>query len=267
MNDDLNKTSRLTIRIDGRDMAFSAIAPQSEQGVDYQPYTVKSSMSVAANLRQAFQEVELLQKGFTRAQVMMGSPVMLIPTDEFERDQVALLYQHTMGEAKGDTVVSNVIPSLNAVAVYSLSKDLRTVIEDHFADVKYAHLCIPVWNNLHRRSFTGQRRKLYGYFHEKRVEVFAFQQNRFRFHNSFAVTKMQDAVYFLLYVWKELGLDQQKDELHLVGSLPDRDRLLEILRQYVQNAFVVNPSAEFNRAAVTQVKAMPYDLMAYYVKM
>ncbi|MBO6288638.1 MAG: DUF3822 family protein [Prevotella sp.] len=265
MNYELN-TRRITIRIDGREMAFSAIEPQAEQGVVYQPYTLKNSMSVAANLRQAFQEADLLSFGFTRAQVMMGSPVMLIPLEEFDREHVAELYRHTMGDTKGLTVVSNIIPTLNAVAVYSIQKDLRTVIEDHFADVKYTHLCIPVWNNLHRRSFTGQRRKLYGYFHEKRVEVFAFQQNRFRFHNSFPVAKMQDAVYFLLYVWKEQGMDQQKDELHLAGAIPERDDLLQTLRQYVQNAFVVNPTAEFNRAGVTQVKGMPYDLMAYYVK-
>ena len=265
MNYELN-TRRITIRIDGREMAFSAIEPQAEQGVVYQPYTLKNSMSVAANLRQAFQEADLLSFGFTRAQVMMGSPVMLVPLEEFDREHVAELYRYTLGDTKGLTVVSNIIPTLNAVAVYSIQKDLRTVIEDHFSDVKYTHLCIPVWNNLHRRSFTGQRRKLYGYFHEKHVEVFAFQQNRFRFHNSFPVAKMQDAVYFLLYVWKEQGMDQLKDELHLAGAIPERDDLLQTLRQYVQNAFVVNPTAEFNRAGVTQVKGMPYDLMAYYVK-
>ena len=61
-------------------------------------------------------------------------------------------------------------------------------------------------------------------------------------------------------------MDQLKDELHLAGAIPERDDLLQTLRQYVQNAFVVNPTAEFNRAGVTQVKGMPYDLMAYYVK-
>ena len=167
---------------------------------------------------------------------------------------------------EGHTVISNVIPPLNAVAVYSIHKDLRTVIEDHFEDVKYNHLCIPVWNNLHRRSFTGQRRKLYGYFHGRQLEVFAFQQNRFRFFNSYQVPRMKDAVYFLMYVWKQLGMDQLKDELHLVGTIAYRDELLTELHQYVQNAFVINPTAEFNRAPITQVKDMPYDLMAFYLK-
>ena len=136
-------------------------------------------------------------KGTDRVQVMLGSPVILVPLEEFEREQVAQLYQHAITGTSSDTVVSNVMPNLNAVAVYSIQKDLRTVIEDHFSDVKYTHLCIPVWNNLHRRSFTGQRRKLYAFFHEKRVEVFAFHQNRFRFHNSFPITRVQDAAYFL----------------------------------------------------------------------
>ena len=267
MTNELSRQARLTIRIDGYALAFSAVAPQTEQGVVYSPYTVKSTMSIAANLRQALKEADLPNDGeWKRAHVMLGTPVMLVPTEEFQREQASLLYQHTITGMEGHTVISNVIPPLNAVAVYSIHKDLRTVIEDHFEDVKYNHLCIPVWNNLHRRSFTGQRRKLYGYFHGRQLEVFAFQQNRFRFFNSYQVPRMKDAVYFLMYVWKQLGMDQLKDELHLVGTIAYRDELLTELHQYVQNAFVINPTAEFNRAPITQVKDMPYDRRAFYLK-
>ena len=138
MTNELSRQARLTIRIDGYALAFSAVAPQTEQGVVYSPYTVKSTMSIAANLRQALKEADLPNNGeWKRAHVMLGTPVMLEPTEEFQREQASLLYQHTITGMEGHTVISNVIPPLNAVAVYSIHKDLRTVIEDHFEDVKY----------------------------------------------------------------------------------------------------------------------------------
>ena len=75
-----------------------------------------------------------------------------------------------------------------------------------------------------------------------------------------------DAVYFLLYVWKHLVFDAHKDEMHLCGSILDKEQLLGELRKYVQNVYVINPSADFNRAPITQIKGLPYDITTYYVK-
>ncbi|MBQ4445117.1 MAG: DUF3822 family protein, partial [Prevotella sp.] len=75
----------------------------------------------------------------------------------------------------------------------------------------------------------------------------------------------QDAVYFLLYVWKQLGMDQQKDELYISGQLPEGQTLIENLQKYLRKAYTVNPSAEFNRAPLTQIKGMPYDLITLFL--
>jgi hypothetical protein len=96
--------------------------------------------------------------------------------------------------------------------------------------------------------------------------VFCFQQNRFRFCNSFDAGHAHDSLYFLLYVWKQLQLDAQNDELHVMGGVPEQDWLLEELKKYVQKVYLVNPVADLNRAPVTEIKGMPYDLQILYVK-
>ncbi len=61
-------------------------------------------------------------------------------------------------------------------------------------------------------------------------------------------------------------MDERRDELHLLGDIPDRENLREELHAYVRNVFMLNPSAEFNRAPVTQVEGLPYDLITLYMK-
>jgi len=133
----------------------------------------------------------------------------------------------------------------------------------------------PVWRHLHRRSFTGARNKLYGYFHEHKLDIFSFQQNRFKFYNQFEAARAHDALYFLLYVWKQLLLSTEHDELHLVGDLfaaesssvqNEQQWLVDELRRYLQNVYVINPSAEFNRSPVTKISGMPFDLMTLFAK-
>ena len=260
------KRPRLTIRIGRHTLSFPAVDANNANGIVFEPYTVRSGISMAANLREAFKEIDLAANGWSRAMVLIDSPVLMMPVDEFRDNLKETLYRHAIMGHDGETVMSVVLPSLNAVAVYSINKDLKLVLDDHFSDVRFTHVCAPVWEHLYRRSFTGVRQKLYAYFHDKRLDVFSFQQNRFRFTNSFDTNLVPDAVYFMLNVWKQLAFDNRRDELHLVGELPERDALTQELRSFIQNVYVINPKAEFNRAPITGINNLPYDLMTYFMK-
>ena len=164
-------------------------------------------------------------------------------------------------------MLSHVLPDLNAVAVFSIRKDLRTVLTDSFgAAVRFRPVMATVWRHFHHRSYTGPRNKLYTYFHDHRVEVFSFAKNRFRFCNSYAIgTNPDDALFYILSAWKQLGFEALEDELHLSGNIPGREEFIGNAGKYVKRVFTVNPSGEFNRAPVTQITGMPYDMMLVYL--
>ena len=248
-------------------LSFSMIdATNQEQPIIYEPYVVKSGVSMAANLREAFKTMDILAKDIRRAQVLVDSKVLMVPVERFQESDIETLYRHSFPQSQQDSVVYNVLPDLNAVAIFSINKDLRTVINDHFDDVKIIHVMAPVWRYLHQRSFTGHRSKLYGYFHDKQLDIFSFQQNRFKFCNSFETSRAHDSLYFLLYVWKQLNLQPEHDEMHIVGDIPEREWLQQELHRYLQKAYTINPTAEFNRAPATQIKNMPFDLMTLFTK-
>ena len=146
----------------------------------------------------------------------------MVPIEQFQEADATTLYLHSFPESEKDLVRYNVLPSLNAVCIFS------------------------VWTYLHQRSFTGHRSKIYGFFHDKQLDICSFQQNRFKFCNSFDTTRAYDAIFFLLYVWKQLNLQPEHDEIHILGEIPDQDWLLQELHKYVKNTFV-----------------MPYDPLSY----
>lgn len=265
-NNTILRKPRLTIRIGVNTLSFSALDSENAGKIVFEPYTVRSGISMAANLREAFKKIDLLNNGWQRAMVLLDTPVLMIPSEQFGDDDPALLYHHTISGHEQDVILSTVLPSLNAVAVYPVNKDLKLVIDDHFSDVRFSHVCVPVWNHLYRRSFTGVRMKLYAYFHDKKLNVFSFRQNRFRFVNSFETALAPDAIYFILNVWKQLAFDNKRDELHLVGSLPDKEELVTELRSFIRNVYVINPKAEYNRAPITEIPYLPYDLITYFAK-
>ena len=272
MSNELNQQvgkGRIVIRIGQHHLSFSTFdATRAEAPITYEPYVVKSNMSIAANLREALKGAGLAQVGISKAMVLIDAPVLLIPVEVFEEAKMAVMYHQSFPCREQEQVLYNVLPDLNAVALFSVNKDLKLVLDDNFADVRTTAAMSPVWRHLHRRSFTSTRNKLYGYLHDQKIDVFSFHQNRFKFYNQFETTRSADALYFLLYVWKQLMLSQERDELHLVGDgLTDgQDELANKLRRYLQNVFVINPSAEFNRAPATKVKGMPFDLVTLFTK-
>jgi len=263
---------RLTIRIGNHSMTFAATDPTAVNGIVYEPYTAKSGISMAANLREAFTKSPLLGRGFSRVQVLLDSPTLMIPIDEFHEEDIEKLYQYSFSKSQGtgdrnqELIMHRVLPELNAVAVFCVNKDLKLVIDDHFTDSIFIPLTQPVWSHLHQRSFTGNRQKLYAYFHDKKMELFAFAQNRFKYVNTFHTARAHDALYFTLYVWKQLGFNHETDELHLVGAMPDEQWLTEHLHIYLQRVFVISPKADFGYLPAARIKNMPYDLMALYYK-
>ena len=257
--------ARLTIRVSRNTLSFSVVDREAEHQVIYEPYTVKSGVSIAANLRQAFKESPLLQRGYTKVRLYIDSPILLVPIEEFHEEDLDVLYQHAFSGHSADAILYRVQPALNAVAVFPVNKDLKMVVEDNFQDIRFTPIMQPMWHYLHQRSFTGIHRKLYVYFHDKKLDVFSFDKNRFKFFNSFYAEHAKDALYFILYVWKQIGFNQMQDELHVSGDVPDKDWFLYNTKLYIKKTFLLNPAAEFNRAPITEIKGMPFDLITLYL--
>lgn len=264
MADTTRTTRRLIIRIAKGSLAFSTT--NEDNNILYEPYAMKSSISIAANLREALRTMPLLSADYQRVLVMVDSPVLMVPTDCFLESEQEQLYQHAFSRQDQTTVMHTVLPNLNSVAVFAVQKDLCTVIGDAFGNVSYSAAVAPVWQHLHQRSYTDPHQKLYAYCHDRKMEVMSFGQNRFKFYNCFAVNNPDDALYYLLSSWKQLALDPQHDELFLVGDFPDLKAMTEKAQQFVKRIFTIYPSGEFNRAAVTQIADIPYDMVILYMK-
>lgn len=263
-NEHSNTLRKLVVRIGKGSLIFTTIDVQGQ--VVMEQYPVNSTITMAANLREALRTSNILSKQYLRTLVMVDSPVLMIPTDLFHEEKKAELYFHAFTKREQQTIMHTVLPDLNSVALFSIDKDLLAVVNDRMSQPSIVAAMAPVWRHLHQRSYTGTHQKLYSYFHNQHMEVFSFANNRFKFCNTYVVNNSSNALYYLLSVWKQLGLVPEHDELYLVGDLPDDEALLNEARQFVKRVYYINPSGEFNRAPVTQIAGMPYDLMTLYVK-
>jgi hypothetical protein len=264
-NEQTNTLRRLVIRVGKGSLMFATTDDQSQ--VVFEQYPINSTITMAANLREALRTSSILTTyQYQRTLVMVDSPTMMVPTELFREEDKAEVYFHAFTKRTQQTVMHTVLPDLSCVALFSIDKDLLAVLNDYGRQLTIVAAMVPVWHHLYQRSLTGTHKKLYGYFHDRRLEVVNFRKNHFNFCNTFTVNNGNNALYYLLGVWKQLGMEREHDELHLAGDLPDEEGLMNEARHYVKRVFYINPSGEFNRAPVAQISGMPYDLMTLFVK-
>ena len=258
----------MIIRIGKNTLSFTMPdATNTERPIIHEPYVVKGGISIAANLREAFKTVGMAASAPQQTQVLLETPYIMVPVEKFNEDEAETLLSYSLPAGlEKRRVLYNVIPSLKAVCLFAVNKDLHGVITDRLENVQFIQAMTPVWRHLHQRSYTGHRNKLYGYFHSQQLDLFSFQQNRFKFCNNFEASSAHDALYFLLYVWKQLRLETEHDELHLVGDMPEQAWLVPELKEYLQKVYVINPSADFQEAPATKIAGLPYDLMTLLTK-
>ena len=280
MNYELNL--RLVIRVGQEALTFTAGTPQAEHTMATEHYPLNKGISAAANLREAFTTSELLQSGYAKVLLLVDTPVMLVPLDEYQSTpDIEPLYRHAFTLHASEQLHSNVLPQLNAVAVFSVNKDLLTVVGDHFSDVRIMSVMEPVWLYHYEQALTGTRSKLFAYFHDQQVSVFSFARNRFRFSNAFDATHPSDTVYFLLNAWKQLGMNAESDELHLIlqetgdgrreiapppkgggrEGAGRQETVVTQLRRYVRYVYTLLGTTVYPHLKDPAIRSLPYDVI------
>lgn len=110
---------RLIIRITRTTISFTAPNTVIEGQTDFEQYSMKTGISVAANMRQALADCRLLQVHtsptqngqtmpsqyhpvFSQVRVYVDTPLLLIPAEEFDADAAPLLYHHVNTTCEND---------------------------------------------------------------------------------------------------------------------------------------------------------------------
>ncbi len=85
--------NRLTIRV-GRSTLAMLQQTDGTDDIVYEPFVVRSGVSMAANLRAAFKTSDLLLQPPPRVRVVLDSDVLMVPVEQFDEQTMEMMYNH-----------------------------------------------------------------------------------------------------------------------------------------------------------------------------
>ena len=253
----------LSIRLSTDGFSFSIYNPLNGSDFFFHPYPVNTQRSMAANAKAFLAETEELKRPFKQVNILIHSErYTVLPFELYEDEQMKSLFYQNLQKVNNETVLCNILGKSNTVILFGLDKLTHLFFSEHFPTARFFAAVSPQIEYFSVKSRLGNNRKLYANLHPESVDLFAFDRGHPLLFNTFSASGVTDQCYYLLYAWKQLGYDQERDELHLTGQTPFRKEITEQLQQYIRKVFIINPQAEFNDSESSRIENVPFDIQS-----
>ena len=251
---DFNKSEQytLSIRLSTDGFSFSVFNPLGDGELSFYDREVDESLSLTANLKQTFREVEWLSHPYRRVNVLMADKrFTFIPLEFFEDEQAETVFYHNHPKRENELIQYNILHKNNIVVLFGMDKSACTFLGEQYPDVKFYSQSSPFIEFFAAKSRLGNSRKMYVHLRKDAVDIYGYERGHLLLANSFGCATTADRIYYLLYIWKRLAFEQERDELHLTGILNDKEQLLSELRKFIRQVFVMNPATNLDLQAIT----------------
>lgn len=229
----------------------------------FSTFRLRPQASFTMNLREACDTETLLQGPAPDTQIIVCGETTLVPMAAFQEEEVEDIYNFCFPSEQPRRIFFDTLPRANAVLLFSLDELWCTKLEEAFPEARFVSSQTAMLRHFATKDMARPVPRIFAYLYEDVLEISVFEESRLLLCNRFAVYAPQDATYYILSIARAQGLDLRQSPIYLVGGPAGQSEaaVREMLRQYAEQVYCVNPTGEFNRHIVSTTPGVPYDMM------
>jgi hypothetical protein len=188
---------------------------------------------------------DFLTRRYRKVNLVIPSPKFtIVPAPLFDPGKKDEYFTFNHLSNDGNIIISNKLNDPDAFLVFSVSKPIVDLLHSYHPGVLPYHQAKPLLNHIShsRKSVNGN----YIHIHVERefFNLIIFDHNLMKFCNSFKYRNITDILYFVLNVFRNLGI-KQEETIHLSGLTEKYDDLSSNFSIYVRNIKFAEPAGNF----------------------
>ena len=174
-----------------------------------------------------------------------------VPKDYFQEetkeDYLSLL------NIKHSNVLTDDIAEHNIVNVYSYDDKLNFLNNN----IKVYHSSSILIKKL-LKEFSGRNPETRAFVNVKNnsYELIIINNDKLVFHNYFNFNTKEDFLYFILFTFDQLNIDNESIPLYFIGFIEEKSTLIELCSRYIRNIRFFNRDNDFNY--INELNSVPY---------
>ena len=226
---------RTSVRLWPGGLSFSGGIPSDEGSFFYAETEVDAAQPYLQALRDLFRQHPFLTYPYASVRVVTSEPnYTWVPEVIYEDEAKERLYRFSFAGAV-EEVLAQPLKAMESVLLFGLRHDLHEFVLQTIHNARWEHGLASLLQRWHSRSLRALHAEVYAIVHDRTMDVACFDRGALRFLNRFEVETHDDIMYYLLYAWKQLSLDQRGDTLTLSAVASTAFDLKEKLQTYLRN--------------------------------
>lgn len=258
----VNKSEKyvLSIRLRSDGLSFSMHDPEENGSFFYREADFVRHSPFKEALKDFFFENELFSYSFRKIKILYEpAPYTLVPETFYCEEKAGQFLEFNFLSAPGH-VTTNPVSGLGLAVVFGIEEEIYEFCSRSLLAPAFIHHITPLLIYWSKLSADDHRKLLFADLHGKQLDVAGFERGKLLFANTFSFEHPNDILYYILYVWKQLKMDQLTDSLRISGRSDLRMQLTEVLHNYIRWITPAEAPAEVYLWGEEAVKA-PLDLL------
>lgn len=251
----------VSIRLHPDGLSFSGYIPSVGESFFYGETEFDRSVPYISSLKELFFSQEFFTWSYKKVQIIQVSPdYTVVPEPLFEEERKEELFRFN-SSSTDQHCLTNVLKEEESRLIFGIYEEIyqfcsRTLVRSDFIH----HLTPQLWL-WKKQSQASAGRQMFVVLHARMLDIACYDRGNLLFVNSFAADQAEDALYYILYVWRQVGFDQLQDALYIYGNSLRRTKITAVLRTYVHSIHTLQIPSEAYLMG-TGVFQASFDLIA-----
>ena len=247
----------VSIRLWPDGLSFAGIIPSEKDSFFYSETAIDRTKPYDKVMQDLFFDHPFFSYSYKHTYVISANrQYTLIPENVFEEKQEKLLMSFVFSSPEEKTLHER-LDEFDCVILYGIRPEIYEFCTRSLIHPTFTHAMTYLLIRWRNQSLTKYPKQLYVALHEDTMDTACFYRETLLYINSFRFDDTADIIYYILYIWKQTGMDQQKDNLILYANTPMQQTLKETLQAYLlQVEFVQLEQSGIGREVPPDITAL-----------
>lgn len=241
-NGDYTKDYNLSLLIGTDRLSYLVIAPDSKKVLVLKAYSLDAKIPVLSQLTEIYAQDNLLQAVFAKVEICLHTRrFCLVPDTLYRESKKAEYLQVQLSLSAQDVVLANRVHAIDAQVIYAVGADFYEWVTNNFKQAEIYCVSAGIINNLIGKKAEDEY-KITSLWQSRSFQLSIVQKGKLILHQVYHFFSAEDALYYILLAYQQLGLSRERHTLWIGGDLVSASEIYKNLHIYIRNIeFVSRP--------------------------
>ncbi|MDR1382178.1 MAG: DUF3822 family protein [Tannerella sp.] len=225
-----------SIRLWPDGLSFSGYIPSEKESFFSETVALDRDTPLVQSLKEVFFNNECLSYVYHSLHVIaVSEKYTLVPDSVFSERNRDLLFSFCFQAGKNRRVLFQPLKPFGAVLLYDIDNEAYEFMIRSLINPRFIHFMSPMLLSWRKQSVASYPKRIYIVMQNAILNIACLEHGEVLFMNSFLYESENDIVYFIMYVCKQLSLNQLEDYMSFCGDKAICQRIMPVIGNYMMH--------------------------------